>query len=448
MNILLIDDDADVREIIAFTLESEMDCEIKEVASGNAAVEELKENSSFYDLVVCDYNMPNGNGGVVYQYLLDTSSELPYVFCSSDFAKEHPEFSDKKNLLCEITKPKIFEGIVEMYKKYKEFAQKNSVSVSTNPNTNEYCEAGIDLIANCSALPCDVYLKVGANMIKTFKQGDDLSQADVDKYKNKKITSIFVKRSDSRMFVDYISMKVISILESDDLSEKEKVLDAHSVIMETVRELGISDSVIRAASASVDFTLKFFDESRETNELRDIIFGKSKKNYLTTHSVAIAYISVGILKQTSWDSPENRTKLVMSSFMHDMSIRMPEFTESVLVENSDLHGIREHVSNTVDMLMNLKNVPEDVFRIISDHHERPDGSGFPRGVNGSQLSPLASIFIYGHDVIDSVLKLRRENKAASTENIANELAGIDYSSGKFPKIQEAYKKAKIFGEEQ
>ncbi|MEE2671141.1 MAG: response regulator [Bdellovibrionota bacterium] len=446
MNILLIDDDPDVREIIAFTLESEMDCEIKEVASGNAAINELKQNSSSYNLIVCDYNMPDGNGGVVYQYLLDTSSELPFVFCSSDFSKEHPEFSNTKNLLCEITKPKIFEGIVEMYKKYQEFAQSNSTSVAVSPNTNEYCEAGIDLVANCSTLPCDIYLKVGANMIKTFKQGDDLSQEDVDKYKNKNINSIFVKRSDSRMFVDYISMKIISILEDEALSEEEKVLDAHSVIMETVRELGISDSVVRAASASVDFTLKFFDESRETNELKDIIFGKSKKNYLTNHSVGIAYVSVGILKQTSWDSPENRMKLVMSSFMHDMSIRMPEFTESVLVENSDLQGIKEHVSQTVDMLMNLKNIPEDVFRIISDHHERPDGSGFPRGVGGAQLSPLASIFIFSHDVIDSVLKLNSKNQPVNMKNIDNELSAIDYSSGKFPKIQEAYKKAKIFGE--
>lgn len=241
-------------------------------------------------------------------------------------------------------------------------------------------------------------------------------------------------------------MKIISILEDEALSEEEKVLDAHSVIMETVRELGISDSVVRAASASVDFTLKFFDESRETNELKDIIFGKSKKNYLTNHSVGIAYVSVGILKQTSWDSPENRMKLVMSSFMHDMSIRMPEFTESVLVENSDLQGIKEHVSQTVDMLMNLKNIPEDVFRIISDHHERPDGSGFPRGVGGAQLSPLASIFIFSHDIIDSVLKLNSKNQPVNMKNIDNELSAIDYSSGKFPKIQEAYKKAKIFGE--
>lgn len=446
MNILLIDDDADVREIIAFTLESEMDCKIKEVASGNAAIEELKQNSSSYNLIVCDYNMPDGNGGLVYQYLLDTSSDLPYVFCSSDFAKEHPEFSNAKNLLCEITKPKIFEGIVEMYKKYEELAQNNSASVTVSPNTNEYCEAGIDLVADCRALPCDIYLKVGAKMIKTFKQGDDLSHEDIKKYKNKNINSIFVKRSDSRMFVDYISMKVIAILEDEALSEKEKVLDAHSVIMETVRELGISDSVVRAASASVDFTLKFLDESQEARELKDIIFGKFKKNYLTSHSVGIAFVCVGILKETAWDSPENRKKLVMSSFMHDMSIRMPDFTESILVENSDLHGIREHISETIDLLMNLKNIPEDVFRIISDHHERPDGSGFPRGVGGAQLSPLASIFIFSHDIIDSVLKLNSENQPVNTKNIENELSAIDYSSGKFPKVQEAYRKAKIFGE--
>ena len=82
MKVLLVDDDADVREIIAFTIESQLSCEINEIDCGNAAIEEIKLNPN-YDLIVCDYNMPDGNGGEVYNYLIDNNIDIPYVFCSS-----------------------------------------------------------------------------------------------------------------------------------------------------------------------------------------------------------------------------------------------------------------------------------------------------------------------------------------------------------------------------
>lgn len=442
MKVLLIDDDSDVREIIAFTIESQLNCEIVEVDSGNAAVETLKSSLDF-QLIVCDYNMPNGNGGVVYQYLIEQDIDIPYVFCSSDYASDHPEFEDKSKLMCEITKPKIFEGVETMVESLNDFKVDRNESFDSK-NNDDFCQASLELISNCNQLPCEIFIRVGQNTLKAFNQNDSLTQDDIVKYQSKGVNSLLVKRADSRKFVQFIADKVLSILQDKNLESEEKVLSAHDVIMETIRELGMSDSVARAAKSSVDFTLKFFDQNEKTKDLGQLLFGDPKRGYLTTHSVGISYISVGLLKHTTWDSPDNRNKLVMAGFMHDMSIRKPEFSESLFSEESDLMNLKDHTAQTVELLKPLQDIPEDVFKIIADHHERPDGSGIPRGISGNQLAPLTSVFIFSHDIIDAMLELKNRKEKITFDSVKKFLDQCDYSHGKFPKILEAFQKANLF----
>ena len=44
-------------------------------------------------------------------------------------------------------------------------------------------------------------------------------------------------------------------------------------------------------------------------------------------------------------------------------------------------------------------MPPDVDSIIAQHHERPDGSGFPRGLTHLRIGPLATVFIVAHDIV-------------------------------------------------
>ena len=442
MKVLLVDDDADVREIIAFTIESQLSCEINEVDCGNTAIEEIKLNPN-YDLIVCDYNMPDGNGGEVYNYLIDNNIDIPYVFCSSDFSEDHSEFNDKSRMLCEITKPRIFEGIETMVEALKVYNLRNNQE-STPVNEEDYCTASLDLVAHCKQLPCDIYLLVSGKYLKTFKAGDEFSSEDKEKFESKNVENFLVKREDSKKFVHYVVEKVISILEDTSLKVGEKVLSVHDVIMDTIRELGMSESVARAAKSSVDFTLKYFDQNDETKNLRHMIFGDPERSYLTRHSVGISYISVGILKQTSWDSPENRNKLVMSAFMHDISVKKRKFTESKFSEKNDLEEIKDHPKIAIDVLKSMKEIPEDVFKIISDHHERPDGSGFPRAISGDQISPLASIFIFSHDIVDAMYELIKMDEVISLESVKKIISKFEYSQGKFPRIFKAFEKAELF----
>lgn len=66
--ILYAEDIQDLREIYAMAIEAELDCEVIEFSNGNDLIEYLKKNGDA-DLVLCDHNMPNGNGSDVYRFI-------------------------------------------------------------------------------------------------------------------------------------------------------------------------------------------------------------------------------------------------------------------------------------------------------------------------------------------------------------------------------------------
>jgi HD-GYP domain-containing protein (c-di-GMP phosphodiesterase class II) len=53
--------------------------------------------------------------------------------------------------------------------------------------------------------------------------------------------------------------------------------------------------------------------------------------------------------------------------------------------------MKSHVDLGVDILRTTPGIPEDVVAMVATHHEREDGSGYPRGLGGDEISLLGKI---------------------------------------------------------
>ena len=47
----------------------------------------------------------------------------------------------------------------------------------------------------------------------------------------------------------------------------------------------------------------------------------------------------------------------------------------------------------------MQNVPIDLDKILLNHHEKYDGTGFPHGIGWSKLPFLSTVFIVAHEFI-------------------------------------------------
>jgi CheY-like chemotaxis protein len=85
--ILVVDDDADVRELIALALAGQGH-EVDRVVSGRAALEQLAQHA--YDLIVCDLHMPDRDGPAVYRALARRPPPRPAVLFVTGYADAGP----------------------------------------------------------------------------------------------------------------------------------------------------------------------------------------------------------------------------------------------------------------------------------------------------------------------------------------------------------------------
>jgi len=63
-----------------------------------------------------------------------------------------------------------------------------------------------------------------------------------------------------------------------------------------------------------------------------------------------------------------------------------------------------HPKQMAELISTLGNAPIDADIIILQHHELPDGSGFPNKLMAQKLSPLSSLFIIAEDFVHYIIK--------------------------------------------
>jgi len=91
--ILIVDDEVEIRDILKLFISASYDNEILEADSGNAAIDVLEDEMDEIAVVLCDYRMKNGNGGVVYAYLKENDFPVPYIMASTDTPDVYEEFA-------------------------------------------------------------------------------------------------------------------------------------------------------------------------------------------------------------------------------------------------------------------------------------------------------------------------------------------------------------------
>jgi HD-GYP domain-containing protein (c-di-GMP phosphodiesterase class II) len=152
----------------------------------------------------------------------------------------------------------------------------------------------------------------------------------------------------------------------------------------------------------------------------------AKDPYTHGHSFRVARFSVAIARKMEIE--EKRLKdLEIAAYMHDLGkIGIPE---SILgkpdkLTPAEFCEIKKHPVLT-DKILQPVNLPEIITDAAIHHHERLDGSGYPKGLQGEQISTFARIIAVA-DVFDALTSDRPYRKSIPVEESLRTLCeGID-----------------------
>ena len=118
----------------------------------------------------------------------------------------------------------------------------------------------------------------------------------------------------------------------------------------------------------------------------------NKKNFLISHSMRSTVIAIAIGLQLHMPK-DKLIELGVASILHEIGqIRLPPqlyMTKRVLTE-SEKKKLQAHPILTYNILKE-NDFPLAICRAALEHHERENGSGYPRHISGSQITVYAKI---------------------------------------------------------
>jgi putative nucleotidyltransferase with HDIG domain len=133
-----------------------------------------------------------------------------------------------------------------------------------------------------------------------------------------------------------------------------------------------------------------------------------------------------------------RRDLAVGGLLHDvgkLSVPLEILQKPGPLDDAEFAQIRRHPNAGRKLLDELGGFPETVRRLVSDHHERLDGTGYPAGLEGDEL-PIETRILAVCDVYDALVS-DRVYRAAWTPERALALLQEEAGTGYDPSVVKA-----------
>ncbi|HEB74899.1 MAG TPA: HD domain-containing protein [Nitrospirae bacterium] len=170
----------------------------------------------------------------------------------------------------------------------------------------------------------------------------------------------------------------------------------------------------------------------ETIELRDPCTGG--------HTKRVKHYSLIIGRYLGLSKAELET-VELAAILHDIGkigIRDDILLKKGRLTEDEMQHMRMHSIYGAELLKSIKQL-KDIVPVVRNHHERYDGAGYPDGLSGEDISPMARILTVA-DSFDAMTTHRPYKKSISTEAALEQLR--QYAGTQFdPKVVEAFLQA-------
>jgi putative nucleotidyltransferase with HDIG domain len=170
---------------------------------------------------------------------------------------------------------------------------------------------------------------------------------------------------------------------------------------------------------------------------------ETRDPYTSGHEDQVAKIACKIAKEMKL-TEEQISSIYISATLHDIGkISVPSeiLTKPSVLTNLEREIIKTHCKVANDILANIE-FPYPVAEIIYQHHERMDGSGYPRGLKGDDIALEARI-IGVADVIDAMASYRPYRPALGVDAAIEEITkfrGVTYDPSVVDACLKIYKR--------
>lgn len=310
-----------------------------------------------------------------------------------------------------------------------------------------------DLIVTEAPIPYDLYINSSTlsdkvHFVKAFNIGESLTRAEI-RHNKSKYYQFYLHEGQRALFLESLSQ----ISSKSDIQKAEfikessiRYLDSIFTRKEDLNTLALAE-IIDECMASVRAMVELI-KGKDITEVQKIISSISFHDFYTyDHSINVSMYCICLFSTLKPNaSLEEKSLAGMAGLLHDIGkILIPThiLNKPDKLDTEEMNVITRHPRLGHDLLLNVKcqcsGFDMDLIRrVILEHHENFNGSGYPNKIDGAQihmLSRLTSIC----DFFDAITTKRAYHQVLSVEKA---LALMSHSKGKKidPKLFDVFAK--------
>tara|TARA_R110001583_G_scaffold115465_2_gene265963 strand:- start:4376 stop:5602 length:1227 start_codon:yes stop_codon:yes gene_type:complete len=247
------------------------------------------------------------------------------------------------------------------------------------------------------------------------------------------VPSLAFKLSNDEPAIKFRKYKTPNNLES---FTKEKINEVRHVYQKTRNtihqtlerlKLGHEIDIFESKQAVEDCVDSIFDNK---DSLLWYTLIKKRDAYTSEHSLNVTILSIAFARYLG-HTKEEVQKIGLCGLLHDVGkIKIPLeiLTKEGRFTKEDFDIMKLHPGYGYEYLIEQGNVDHEVAHAAYSHHERMNGSGYPQGLMGTQISYYAKLIAIT-DTFDAITNDRCYQQGRTTmkaQKILYELAGTHY----------------------
>lgn len=255
---------------------------------------------------------------------------------------------------------------------------------------------------------------------------------------------IYIHSNDIPATIPYISSHLKLVLK--DMAAHMAAVDLAPVLLSSMKTL-----IAPLFKESVKLNFDKFNEvvqpllmtlEKSPDILRLIIGMLDKEHTLTNKAVATGFTGLGVcmLGRDTKTDMQTLTYCAYALFLCDIGLcRLPDFVlgKEFCLTIDEQKRIKHHPILTLEILTSTKAIPKPALVAILEHHERLDGSGYPRGIKGDSISWIGKLC----GVVDSYVAMVMDRPGKKSMSEVNALKTLYKESSMYdPNIVYALEK--------
>lgn len=261
----------------------------------------------------------------------------------------------------------------------------------------------------------DIYIKLGSKEVKYASKDSD-NREELIKLKSKGIEKVLICEDSYKLYLEKRTKEKEKSNEQEtkqNLEILEEFVKDRKLIREVFSDFGLSSDKLQFIQELSNKNINFLKQNKSLADVFSL-YSNIPETSVVKKQMEIFFCVQMLESVAEFKAGKYAEKVSLAILISDVLLTEEEYWTSF---SSNLEKITEDIRNHPKLIADKigENIlPLNVICMIRQHHEKPDGSGYPNGLNCNNINIFAAYYIIAEDFVSMLLRVKmRSNEIQS-----------------------------------